>query len=96
MKDDKSIRQITQRVEQERRLLGKEPLPIDAEIATELWRLWKILEAAGEKIELFASVEGGRLLFHEPAPIQVHSNEIHLGKTKILVTLEPSSKVGAL
>jgi hypothetical protein len=92
MKDDKSIRQITRRVEQERRLLGKEPLKLDAEVATELWRLWKTLEDAGEKIELFASVEEGKLVFHEPAPIQAHSNEIHLGKTKILVTLEPSSK----
>jgi hypothetical protein len=49
MKDDKSIRQITRRVEQERRLLGKEPLTIDAEVATELWKLWKTLEDAGEK-----------------------------------------------
>ena len=88
-KDDKSIRQITKRVEQERQLIGKEPLPIDAETATELWKLLQAFHAKGEKIKLFASVKGGKLAFHKPAPLQVHSNEIRLGKTKILINLEP-------
>ena len=90
VKDDKSIRQITRRVEQERRLLGIEPLPIDAETATGLWQLWQVLYAKNETIELFASVESGKLLLHEPAPLHVHGNEIRLGKTKIRITLEPA------
>ena len=76
-------------------MLGIDPLPMDAETATELWKLWKTFEAIGEAqpegiIELFASVEGDKLVLKEPAPLPVHGNEIRLGKTKIVITLEPT------
>ena len=74
-------------------MLGIDTLPIDAEAATELWKIWKTFEAIGEAqpegvIELFASVEGDELVLREPAPLPVHGNEICLGKTKIIITLE--------
>ncbi|MBM3238633.1 hypothetical protein FJZ31_20245 [Candidatus Poribacteria bacterium] len=95
IKDDSSIRQITKRFEQERQMLGIDPLPIDAETATELWKLWQTFEAIGEVhpegvIKLFASVEGDKLVLKEPASLPVDGNEIRIGKTKIVITLEPS------
>lgn len=92
IKDDSSIRRITERVEQERQMLGIAPLPIDTETAMELWKLWQTFEAIGEAhpegvIELFASVEGDKLVLKEPALLPVHGNEIRLGKTKIVITL---------
>ena len=76
-------------------MLGIAPLPIDTETATELWKLWQTFEAIGEAhpegvIELFASVEEDKLVLKEPASLPVHGNEIRLGKTKIVITLELS------
>ena len=41
-----------------------------------------------EVIELFASVEGNKLVLKEPAPFPVHDNAIYIGKRKIIITLE--------
>lgn len=92
IKDDSSIWRITERVEQERQMLGIAPISLDAETATELWKLWQTFEDISKSnpegvIELFASVEGDKLILKEPAHLPVHGNEIRLGKTKIVITL---------
>ena len=93
IKDDRSIRRITEQVEEWRRKHGIQSLPHDFKAATELWKLRQALENLGEAqleglIELKATVEEGKLVLKEPAPLPVHDNEIHLGKTKIIITLE--------
>lgn len=96
IKDDKSIRQMTQRWESERQRLGIEAKPHDFKAATEWWESGKAFEEADEAqleevIELFAAVEGNRLVLKEPAPFPVRGNEIYIGKRKIIITLEPES-----
>jgi len=93
IKDDASIRQITEQIEEWRRSHSIQSRPHDFKAATELWRLWQTLETFGEAqpeglFELKATVEEGKLVLKEPAPLPVHDNEIHLGKTKIVITLE--------
>jgi len=93
IKDDRNIRRITEQVEEWRRSHGIQSLPHDFLAATELWKLWQALETFGEAqpdglFELKATVEEGKLVLKEPAPLPVHNNEIHLGKTKIVITLE--------
>jgi len=96
IKDDRSIRKITQQWERERQRLGIETKPHDFKAATELWKSGQMFEEANESqpeevIELFASVEGNKLVLKEPAPFPVHGNEIYIGKRKIIITLEQES-----
>ena len=96
IKDDKSIRQMTQRWEQERQRLGIEAKPHDFKAATALWESGQAFEEVDEVqpeevIELFAAVKENRLVLKEPAPFPVRGNEIYIGKRKIIITLEQES-----
>lgn len=96
IKDDKSIRKITQQWERERQRLGIEAKPHDFKAATELWKSGQALEETDEAqpeevIELFASVEGNKLALKGPATFPVHGNEIYIGKRKIVIILEQES-----
>lgn len=93
IKDDSSIRRITEQVEEWRRSHDIQSRPHDFKAATELWKLWQTLSAKGFAqpeglLELKATVEKGKLVLKEPAPLPVHGNEIHLGKAKIVIILE--------
>jgi hypothetical protein len=96
IKDDKSIRKITQQWEQERQRLGIEAKPHDFKTATELWKSGQAFEDTDETqpeevIELVAAVKGNTLELNGIAPFPVHGNEIHIGKRKIVITLEQES-----
>ena len=95
IKDDTSIRKITQQWERERQRLGIEAKLHDFRAATELWKSWQAFQDSDEAqpqeiLELFASVEGNKLVLKEPAPLLVHGNEMYIGKIKIIITLEES------
>lgn len=44
-------------------------------------------EVPSETVELLASVENGQLLFHEPAPLYAHGNEIQLGGKRVIIRI---------
>ena len=46
-------------------------------------------ETPRETLELRATVKDGQLSFLEPAPLQAHGNEIHLGDKRIVIQLVP-------
>ena len=94
-KDDASIRRLTQEAEQERRASGASMPSANFQAATELWRALReeaTLARQGPEtvLELKVKVEGNQLVFVKPSPLPVNNNEIRLGKTKIVLTLEDS------
>jgi len=94
-KDDSNIRRLTQAAEQERRASGLSIPPANFQAATELWRSLREEAALARQepetvLELKVKVDGHQLTFVKPTPLPVHNNEICLGKTKIILTLEGS------